>query len=488
MASPNPFMHNIPEMGRIRRIHFIGVGGAGMSGIAEVLANQGYEVSGSDMNRSHSTDRLQSKGVSVKFAHSAQNVVGCDVVVVSSAIASDNPELVEAHARRLAVVPRAEMLGELMRYRHGIAVAGTHGKTTTTSLTTAIFRAAELNPTFVIGGLLNATGSNAELGDSRFMIAEADESDASFLHLQPMVAVITNIDQDHMSTYGNDYERLKSTFVEFVHRLPFYGTAVLCVDDADVREILPRLSRPNVTYGIDENVSKIAPDFLARDIHMDGYRWTFQVVRPAPHKELTVQLSVPGRHNVQNALAAIAVATIEGVSDDAILSGLKNFTGVGRRFQVLERVQLGDAEVTLVDDYGHHPTEVESVIATARQVWPGRRLVMAYQPHRFTRTRDLYDDFVRVLSETDVLVMLEVYSAGEERISGADGKALCQGVRSRGAVNPQFAQSPTEALKMLPSIVQAGDVVLVQGAGNVNQISQQLSQHAIASAGDSRGR
>ncbi len=488
MASPNPFMHNIPEMGRIRRIHFIGVGGAGMSGIAEVLANQGYEVSGSDMNRSHSTDRLQSKGVSVKFAHSAQNVVGCDVVVVSSAIASDNPELVEAHARRLAVVPRAEMLGELMRYRHGIAVAGTHGKTTTTSLTTAIFRAAELNPTFVIGGLLNATGSNAELGDSRFMIAEADESDASFLHLQPMVAVITNIDQDHMSTYGNDYERLKSTFVEFVHRLPFYGTAVLCVDDADVREILPRLSRPNVTYGIDENVSKIAPDFLARDIHMDGYRWTFQVVRPAPHKELTVQLSVPGRHNVQNALAAIAVATIEGVSDDAILSGLKNFTGVGRRFQVLERVQLGDAEVTLVDDYGHHPTEVESVIATARQVWPGRRLVMAYQPHRYTRTRDLYDDFVRVLSETDVLVMLEVYSAGEERISGADGKALCQGVRSRGAVNPQFAQSPTEALKMLPSIVQAGDVVLVQGAGNVNQISQQLSQHAIASAGDSRGR
>ena len=488
MASPNPFMHNIPEMGRIRRIHFIGVGGAGMSGIAEVLANQGYEVSGSDMNRSHSTDRLQSKGVSVKFAHSAQNVVGCDVVVVSSAIASDNPELVEAHARRLAVVPRAEMLGELMRYRHGIAVAGTHGKTTTTSLTTAIFRAAELNPTFVIGGLLNATGSNAELGDSRFMIAEADESDASFLHLQPMVAVITNIDQDHMSTYGNDYERLKSTFVEFVHRLPFYGTAVLCVDDADVREILPRLSRPNVTYGIDENVSKMAPDFLARDIHMDGYRWTFQVVRPAPHRELTVQLSVPGRHNVQNALAAIAVATIEGVSDDAILSGLKNFTGVGRRFQVLERVQLGDAEVTLVDDYGHHPTEVESVIATARQVWPGRRLVMAYQPHRYTRTRDLYDDFVRVLSETDVLVMLEVYSAGEERISGADGKALCQGVRSRGAVNPQFAQSPTEALKMLPSIVQAGDVVLVQGAGNVNQISQQLSQHAIASAGDSRGR
>ena len=479
MAKPNPFVHSIPDMGRIRRIHFIGVGGAGMSGIAEVLANQGYEVSGSDLNRSHSTDRLQSKSVNVKFAHSAQNVVGCDVVVVSSAIAEDNPELVEAHARRLPVVPRAEMLGELMRYRHGIAVAGTHGKTTTTSLTTAIFRAAELNPTFVIGGLLNATGSNAELGDSRFMIAEADESDASFLHLQPMVAVITNIDQDHMSTYGNDYERLKSTFVEFVHRLPFYGTAVLCVDDADVREILPRLSRPNVTYGLDENAAGDKPDFLAHEIHMDGYRWTFRVSRPTPHKELTVQLSVPGRHNVQNALTAIAVATIEGVSDNAILAGLRNFTGVGRRFQVVERVQIDDCEVTLVDDYGHHPTEVESVIATARQVWPGRRLVMAYQPHRYSRTRDLYDDFVRVLSETDVLVMLEVYSAGEERISGADGKALCQGVRSRGAVNPQFAQSPQEALKMLPSIVQQGDVVLVQGAGNVNQISLHLSQHAL---------
>lgn len=479
MSTPNPFVNSIPEMGRVRRIHFIGVGGAGMSGIAEVLANQGYEVSGSDMNRSHSTDRLQSKGVTVKFAHSAQNIAGCDVVVVSSAIAQDNPELVEAHARRLPVVARAEMLGELMRYRHGIAVAGTHGKTTTTSLTTAIFRAAELNPTFVIGGLLNATGSNAQLGDSRFMIAEADESDASFLHLQPMVAVITNIDQDHMSTYGNDYERLKSTFVEFVHRLPFYGTAVLCIDDSDVREILPRLSRPNVTYGIElkDGGSGELPDFMASDIHMDGHRWTFRVARPAPHRELSVQLNLPGRHNVQNALAAIAVATIEGVDDASILAGLGSFQGVGRRFQVIESAQVGDAEVTLVDDYGHHPTEVMSVIATARQVWPGRRLVMAYQPHRYTRTRDLYDDFVRVLSEVDVLVVLEVYSAGEDRISGADGKALCQGIRSRGAVNPQFAESPQEALQMLPSIVLPGDVVLVQGAGNVNQISQQLSAH-----------
>jgi len=479
VVSPNPFMHSIPEMGRIRRIHFIGVGGAGMSGIAEVLANQGYDVSGSDMKRSQVTDRLQTKGVSVKFAHSAQNITDADVVVVSSAIAEDNPELVEAHARRLPVVPRAEMLGELMRYRHGIAVAGTHGKTTTTSLTTAIFRAAELNPTFVIGGLLNATGSNAELGDSRFMIAEADESDASFLHLQPMVAVVTNIDQDHMATYGNDYERLKTTFVEFVHRLPFYGTAVLCTDDADVREILPRLSRPNVTYGIEGGGNPERPDFYASNIHVDnaaeGHSWTFRVTRPAPHSELSVQLSVPGRHNVLNALAAIAVATLEGVRDEAILAGLRNFTGVGRRFQVVDNARIGEAQVTLVDDYGHHPTEVASVIATARQVWPGRRLVMTYQPHRYTRTRDLYDDFVRVLSEVDVLVMLEVYSAGEERISGADGKALCQGVRSRGAVNPQFAQSPEEALQMLPSIVQSGDVVLVQGAGNVNQISQQLA-------------
>lgn len=474
MINPNPFVHSVPEMGRVRRIHFIGIGGAGMSGIAEVLSNTGYQVSGSDRSRSLSTDRLQSKGVTVQFAHSPANVVDCDVVVVSSAIAEDNPELLEAHALRIPVVQRAEMLGELMRYRHGIAVAGTHGKTTTTSLITAIFRAAELNPTFVIGGLLNATGSNAQLGDSRYMIAEADESDASFLHLQPMVGVITNIDQDHMATYGNDFGRLKATFVEFVHRLPFYGTAVLCVDDIDVREILPKLSRPNVTYGLADDA-----DFRARDISIDGTVWSFVVERPAPHSELFVELGIPGNHNLLNSLAAIAVATLEGIKDSAIIGALREFSGVGRRFQVAHDVCVGDAEVVLVDDYGHHPTEVASVISTARQVWPERRLVMAYQPHRYSRTRDLYDDFVEVLSQVDALVVLEVYSAGEEPIPGADSKSLCQGIRQRGAINPLFAQSPDDALQALPSLVLPGDVVVVQGAGNVNLISLNLAGGAL---------
>ncbi|MEM7220130.1 MAG: UDP-N-acetylmuramate--L-alanine ligase [Pseudomonadota bacterium] len=466
-------------MGRVRRVHFIGIGGAGMSGIAEVLANQGYDVSGSDMKRSTVTDRLQARGATVKFAHVAENVADADVVVVSSAIAADNPELVEAHARRIPVVPRAEMLGELMRYRHGIAVAGTHGKTTTTSLVTAIFRAAELHPTYVIGGLLNATGAHAELGDSRFMIAEADESDASFLHLQPMVAIITNIDRDHMSTYANDYERLKQTFVDFVHRLPFYGTAVLCGDDPDIVEILPRLSRPNVTYGIDSDA-----DFRATDIDTGGAAWTFRALRPEGHADLDVTLSLPGRHNVLNALAAIAVATIEGVPDQAILKALGDFSGVGRRFQVVDGVRLDEASVTLVDDYGHHPTEVANVIATARQVWPGRRLVMAYQPHRYSRTRDLYDDFVDVLSQVDALLLLEVYSAGEEAIPGADGRALCQGIRQRGVVNPLYVESPDAALEALPSFVQDDDVLLVQGAGNVNSISIHLAAQTAQGGGD----
>ena len=456
-------------MGRVRRIHFIGIGGAGMSGIAEVLVNTGYEVSGSDQVRSMVTDRLQSKGITVLFTHSPANVVDCDVVVVSSAIAEDNPELLEAHSQRIPVVQRAEMLGELMRYRHGIAVAGTHGKTTTTSLVTAIFREAQLNPTFVIGGLLNATGSNAQLGDSRYMIAEADESDASFLHLQPMIGVITNIDQDHMATYGNDFGRLKSTFVEFVHRLPFYGTAILCIDDDNVREILPKLSRPNFTYGLAEDA-----DFRARDISISGAACKFTVERPEPHSELPIELGIPGNHNLLNSLAAVAVATIEGISDGAIAAALQSFSGVGRRFQVAQDVRIQDANVTLVDDYGHHPTEVASVIATARQVWPERRLVMAYQPHRYSRTRDLYDDFVRVLSDVDALIVLEVYSAGEEPIPGADSKSLCQGIRQRGAINPQFAQTPADALGALPSIVLPDDVVIVQGAGNVNQISLNL--------------
>jgi len=461
--------YQVPEMGRVRKIHFVGIGGAGMCGIAEVLLNQGYQVSGSDLRSSQTTSRLSEFGVAITLGHDAGNLNDADVVVVSSAIAADNPELVAAHANRIPVVPRAEMLGELMRYRHGIAVAGTHGKTTTTSLITAIFQAAGLDPTFVIGGLLNSAGTNARLGESRYLIAEADESDASFLHLQPMSAVITNIDQDHMSTYGNDFNLLKQTFVDFVHRLPFYGSVIVCIDDAEIVSILPDLSRSVVTYGFSADADIQATDCVI----VDG-RWQFNVRRPE-RAALAIELAIPGEHNVLNALAAIAVASDEGVADDAIVSGLKGFTGVSRRFQVSERVRVGKASVTLVDDYGHHPTEVAAVISTARKLWPNRRLVMVYQPHRFSRTRDLYDEFVRVLSDVDSLVMLEVYAAGEPPIAGADGKALCQGVRQRGGLVPVFVADAQEALTILPGIAEDDDIIIVQGAGNVNQISDALT-------------
>jgi UDP-N-acetylmuramate--alanine ligase len=459
----------VPEMRRVRQIHFVGIGGSGMCGIAEVLLNQGYRISGSDVARSATVNRLVQLGASVAIGHCADNVTGADVVVVSSAIAATNPEVVAAHAARIPVVARAEMLGELMRYRHGIAVAGTHGKTTTTSLITAIFKEANLDPTFVIGGLLNSTGSNAQLGASRYLIAEADESDASFLHLQPMVAVVTNIDRDHLRTYGGDFARLSQTFVEFVHRLPFYGVAVLCIDDPHVREILDAVSRPMLTYGVAADA-----DFRATRIEARGLAWKFRAERPAGHAALDVVINLAGAHNVLNALAAIAVATEEGVSDAAILAGLKAFSGVGRRFDVAEGVRFAGKQITVVDDYGHHPTEVAMVIEAARKVWPDRRLVMAYQPHRFTRTHDLYDDFTKVLSTVDKLVLLEVYAAGEEPIVGADSHALCQGIRDRSALNPIYAANPSEAFELLPNVLENGDVLLVQGAGNVNQLSNRL--------------
>lgn len=474
-ASP----YQVPEMRRIRQIHFVGIGGAGMCGIAEVLLNQGYRVSGSDLKASPVTERLAALGAEVVIGHRAESVHGRDVVVVSSAVDPANPEVREAHERRVPVVRRAEMLGELMRYRHGIAIAGTHGKTTTTSLVTSIFQAAGADPTFVIGGLLNSTGTNARLGASRYIVAEADESDASFLHLQPMLAVVTNIDRDHLGTYGNDFEALKTTFVEFLHRLPFYGSAVLCSDDPEVRAVLPRVARPMLTYGFCADA-----DFRALDLQDDGRIWRFRVQRPAGHAELDITLAIPGRHNVLNALAAIAVATDEGLPDDAIVRGLADFSGVGRRFQVTDDVPVGDAVVTLVDDYGHHPTEVARVVETARSVWPQRRLVMAYQPHRYSRTRDLYDEFVRVLSSLDVLVLLEVYPAGEEPIAGADGKALGQGIRQRGATNPLVVDGPDEALSVLPGVLRDGDVLLVQGAGNVNAISNHLAAHAGPGGGN----
>ena len=464
--------YQVPEMGRIRSIHFIGIGGAGMCGIAEVLINQGYDVTGSDVQASENTDRLTNLGATIFVGHASKNVRTADVVVVSSAIDETNEELQEAQRRLTPVVPRAEMLGELMRYRHGIAVAGTHGKTTTTSLITEIFRCADLSPTFVIGGLLKSAGTNAELGAGRYLIAEADESDASFLRLQPMSAVITNIDQDHMSTYDNDFDVLKETFVEFVHRLPFYGSVVVCIDDPEIAEILPRFARRVITYGFGSDADVRASNLT---VASDG-RWKFDVERAGQDSLQGVMLAVPGNHNVLNALAAITIATDEGISDASIVQGLAEFGGVDRRFQVMDKVIVNGIGTTLVDDYGHHPTEVNAVIETARRVWPQRRLAMIYQPHRFSRTRDLFEDFVRVLSKVDALVLLDVYAAGETRIAGADGRSLSQAIRQRGVLSPVFAADPEEAIALLPSFVNGGDVLLVQGAGNVSRISNKLRQ------------
>ena len=468
----------LQDMRRVRNIHFLGIGGSGMSGIAEVLINQGYDVSGSDLVASRVTDRLRSLGATICIGHKKKNVENCDVVVVSSAIDEQNEELIEAHTRRIPVIQRAEMLGELMRYRYGIAVSGTHGKTTTTSLITSIFQAAKLDPTVVIGGLLNSMGSNARLGSSRYLIAEADESDASFLHLQPMLTVITNIDRDHMATYGGDFDSLKATFVEFVHRLPFYGAVVLCIDDANALSLIDSLARPVITYGLCEEA-----DFQAFDVSHVGQSWKFRVRRPVPHSELEVTIEIPGMHNVVNALAAVAVATEEGVADAAIVKGLTLFEGVDRRFQVVENVNLGcisgetgreDLSFTLVDDYGHHPTELGVVIDTARQVWPDSRIVMAFQPHRFSRTHDLYDEFVRELSRVDALMLLPVYSAGEKEIPGADSHSIAHGIRERSALNPVYAEDTEEACALLSRFLQRGDIFIVQGAGNINQISRQL--------------
>jgi UDP-N-acetylmuramate--alanine ligase len=462
-------LSEVPEMRRIRRIHFIGIGGSGMCGIAEVLLNQGYRITGSDLARSQACERLERLGAEVTIGQRAENVAGADVVVVSSAIAEDNPELVAAHGARIPVVRRAEMLGELMRYRHGIAVAGTHGKTTTTSLVTSILEAAGLDPTFVIGGLLNSAGANARLGASRHLVAEADESDASFLHLQPMAAVVTNIDADHMETYGGDFERLRDAFVDFLHRLPFYGVAVLCADDPAVRSILPRVSRPTITYGLSEDA-----DVRAEGVETRERSSRFRVLR-RDRAPLEISMPLPGEHNVLNALAAIAVATDEGVDDDAIVRGLARFQGVGRRFQVRDLI-IGDASVTLVDDYGHHPTEVAAVIRTARACWPGRRLVMVYQPHRYTRTRDLYDDFVRVLSEVDLLLLLEVYAAGEPPLAGADGRALARGVRQwNPGTDPLFVPGVEQVPETLPGVLEDGDVVITQGAGDVGRLDALLA-------------
>lgn len=461
----------IPEMRRIRRIHFIGIGGVGMCGIAEVLHNQGYAISGSDLKRSTVTNRLEELGMTVFYGHQEDNVSGADVVVVSSAINPANPEVKWALEQRVPVVRRAEMLAELMRYRHGIAIAGTHGKTTTTSLMASVMAKGGLDPTFVIGGKLNSAGANARLGTSRYLVAEADESDASFLHLQPMTAIVTNIDADHMDTYEGDFERLKDTYIQFLHNLPFYGLAVLCIDDEHVRSILPRLSRQFVTYGFSEEA-----DYRAVNVRQEGMVTYFSVQRPGAQKSLDIALHMPGDHNVLNALAVIAVATDEGVSDEGIQAGLNGFDGVGRRFQVQGEYDIPDGRVMLVDDYGHHPRELAVTFEAIRRGWPEKRLVVLFQPHRYSRTRDLYEDFVEVLSKVDVLLLLDVYPAGEEAIPGADGRSLSRSLRLRGKVEPIFIEHRDKVLAALPDILRDGDLLLTQGAGDVGALSAEIAQ------------
>ena len=468
------------SMGRVRRLHFVGIGGAGMSGIAEVLVNLGYRVSGSDLRENAVTRRLAELGATIRIGHAAGNVARADAVVVSSAVGEDNPEVRAAREARIPVVPRAEMLAELMRFRYGVAVAGTHGKTTTTSLVASLLADGGLDPTFVIGGRLNSAGANARLGEGRFLVAEADESDASFLYLQPMIAVVTNIDADHLGTYGGDFRRLRATFVEFLHHLPFYGLAVLCQDDPWVRELVPEVTRPVRTYGIDEPA-----DVQALDIRQSGARTRFSV-RINGDPPFAVELNLPGRHNVQNALAAITVADELGVEREVISRALSEFQGIGRRFQSYGQMQLptgGHAQV--VDDYGHHPSEIQAVVRAVRDGWPERRLVLAFQPHRYSRTRELFEDFARVLSEVDALVMTEVYAAGEEPVAGADARSLCGAIRARGKVNPVFVAGIDELVDALPPVLRDGDLLLTMGAGSIGGVAERLLRQA--GEGESHG-
>ncbi|MGH8135448.1 MAG: UDP-N-acetylmuramate--L-alanine ligase [Steroidobacteraceae bacterium] len=456
------------RMRRITHIHLIGIGGAGMGGIAEVLVNLGYQVQGSDQRANAVTARLQKMGVRIYIGHAAGQVEGADVVVVSAAVGSANPELLAAREARIPVVPRAEMLAELMRFRQGIAVAGTHGKTTTTSLVASVLAEGGLDPTFVIGGQLKSAGSNARLGTGRYLVAEADESDASFLHLQPVIAVVTNIDNDHLVTHGGDFEKLRQSFVAFLHNLPFYGLAVLCSDDAEVHGLLAQVGRPMIRYGLGEDA-----DLRAVRLERMGARTRFEVLRDG-RAPLSVTLNLAGLHSVRNALAAIAVATELEVADECIQRALASFEGIGRRFETVGDVQTAAGHVTIVDDYGHHPTEIEATLEAARQAWPGRRLVLAFQPHRYTRTHDLIDDFGRVLSAADALVVTEVYAAGEEPIANADGRAICRAVRGRGQIEPVFVEQVGELAGALAGLIRDGDVILTMGAGSIGGVAHEL--------------
>ena len=458
----------IPEMRRVKQIHFIGIGGAGMCGIAEILLNEGYHISGSDIAESAVTQRLTCAGANVFIGHKAENIAGASVVVVSSAIRDDNPEVVAAKEARIPVIQRAQMLAELMRFRHGIAVAGTHGKTTTTAMVSMIYAEAGLDPTFVNGGLVKSVGTNAHLGRSRYLIAEADESDASFLHLQPMISIVTNIEPDHMDTYHGDFDEMKQTYVNFLHNLPFYGLAVLCADDADLMSLVPQVGRQVITYGFSENA-----DYRIEDYQQTGFQGHYTVICPSGER-IDVLLNVPGRHNALNATAALAVAKEEGIKNEAILAALADYQGAGRRFDQLGQFIRPNGKVMLVDDYGHHPTEVGVTIQAARQGWENKRIVMIFQPHRYSRTRDLFDDFVQVLSQVDALIMLDVYPAGEAPIVGADSKALCRSIRNLGKVDPVLVSDTAQLGEVLDHLIQDGDLILAQGAGSVSKLSRQL--------------
>jgi UDP-N-acetylmuramate--alanine ligase len=472
----------IKKMRRIHHVHFVGIGGSGMSGIAEVMASLGYAVQGSDIKQSKQTQRLESQGATVFIGHAAENIRDADAVVVSSAVDETNPEVVAAREQLMPVVSRAEMLAELMRFRYSIAVAGTHGKTTTTSLIASVLAEGGLDPTFVIGGRLKSADANARLGEGDYLVAEADESDASFVHLKPMLAVVTNIDADHMSTYDGDIDKLKSSFIEFLHNLPFYGLAVICSDDPGVNDVLADIGRSITTYGTNENA-----DIRAVNIEFCENTTDFDVVRSSKveqslgdtqslHQMLHVNLRLPGMHNVRNALAAIAVADELQIGDDAVVAALEKFEGIDRRFQNLGEIQTSAGKVLLIDDYGHHPTEIAATLAAAKSGYPDRRVVLVFQPHRYTRTRDLMDDFATVLSAADALVLLDVYAAGEEPIAGADGRSMARAIRTRGAVEPVFVEALEDLALVLEDVLTDGDLVLAMGAGDISAYAHSLPE------------
>lgn len=469
---------HLRPMRRVNRVHFVGIGGAGMSGIAEVLVNQGFEVSGSDLAESRTTLRLKKLGVKVFKGHDAACVDGADVLVVSSAVSDENPEVAAARDLRIPVVPRAEMLAELMRFRRGIAVAGTHGKTTTTSLTASLLAAAGLDPTFVIGGLLNAWGTNARLGQGEYLVAEADESDGSFLLLQPVIALITNIDKDHLETYENSFDNLKKAFLEFLHHLPFYGAAVLCLDDEQIAEMVPSVTRAVVTYGLSEDA-----DIRGSDLVQDGRMMHFKAHLPNQADALDVSLNLPGIHNVRNALGALAIAWELSLDLSSIVASLGTFEGIGRRFADVGSFAVPSGEVMVVEDYGHHPSELDATLTAARQGWPEKRIVAVFQPHRYTRTRDLFDDFSQVLSSSDIVVLTDIYPAGEEPIDGVDSGALCQSIRARGRINPILISDANDLPAELPAILEDGDLVLLLGAGNIGLVAQKIREQGFSQEG-----